>query len=632
MTIFQMFNRFKFLALVILLSLLGSNSVLRSDEKPRLVMMCLSAHPDDEDGLVLTSYARLRNVKTYSIFFTRGEGGQNEIGSQLDADLGKLRTKETSEAANILGSQIYFLGFNDFGFSKTAKETFTRWGGIDTVMARLVYVIRALKPDVIITNHDTITLSPRRQHGHHQVVGLTAFAAFTKAADSSFHPEQFRNPNIRPWQVKKLFLRARAWDTLSALVNVDPNLTDSSGNTMQSYSLSALARHHSQGMDKLIADRSPFLFTKHRYKLFESDKQYPFDSSNLFSGIEPFARQTGILPEEEIDTTAVFSFSIDPPSSVLLRADEMKRQKIQRDVTASFVNPTLSAVSFDLSVSLDHQKIFYKSYTIPTGTKTDNIRLSFLRPTQLAKKIIHFDALPTEQNSKFPVPPATFTLLPLHVQYPPTISIGLVQTYDKTVEDVLKSFKIKYQLLDSLRIAKENLNKYSTIILDLRTYEFRHDVAWYNARLLKYVQDGGNIVCFYHKSFDWNGYNYSPYPIQLTTERVTEEGAHVNVLVPGHPFFNSPNIISKTDWDGWVQERNLYLPADDSTKTSPKYSRLLAMSDENENQPPTSLLWCKNGKGTYTYVALALYRQLRNMHEGALKLFFNLISQPKHPF
>src|SRR5258707_8258616 len=122
--------------------------------KGSLVLMCLSAHPDDEDGAALAYYAKLKGVKTYSLFATRGEGGQNEIGSELYEDLGILRTKETEAAAKILGSEIYFLGFPDFGYSKTAKETFAKWGGRDSVEARLGYFIRAPQPDLIITNHD----------------------------------------------------------------------------------------------------------------------------------------------------------------------------------------------------------------------------------------------------------------------------------------------------------------------------------------------------------------------------------------------------------------------------------------------------------------------------------------------
>src|ERR1700690_1149911 len=88
----------------------------RTENSPRLVLMGLSAHPDDEDAATLAYYARLKGVKTYSVFFTRGEGGQNEIGSELYEDLGALRTKETLASAELSGSEVYFLGFPDFGF------------------------------------------------------------------------------------------------------------------------------------------------------------------------------------------------------------------------------------------------------------------------------------------------------------------------------------------------------------------------------------------------------------------------------------------------------------------------------------------------------------------------------------
>src|SRR3989449_1187176 len=100
-----------------------------------------------------------------------------------------MRTNETLEAAKILGSEVYFLGFPDFGFSKTARETFSKWDGKDSVLSRLVYYIRALKPDVIITHHDTVTTKPKRQHGNHQAVGITAYASFEKAAHPRYHSE-----------------------------------------------------------------------------------------------------------------------------------------------------------------------------------------------------------------------------------------------------------------------------------------------------------------------------------------------------------------------------------------------------------------------------------------------------------
>jgi hypothetical protein len=179
-------------------------------------------------------------------------------------------------------------------------------------------------------------------------------------------------------------------------------------------------------------------------------------------------------------------------------------------------------------------------------------------------------------------------------------------------------------------LAAQDLAKYSVILLDLRTYEFRTDVVKYSNRLLQYVYDGGNIVCFYHKTNDWNNKGYAPFPITVTNERVTQEDAAVTPHLPNHPLLSSPNKLTSEDWNGWIQERSIYLPSQDTNKTSSRYARLLAMSDEDEHQPPTSLLWAEYGKGTYTYCSLALYRQLRILNNAAVKLLFNMISQPRH--
>jgi LmbE family N-acetylglucosaminyl deacetylase len=98
---------------------------LRNDS----VLMDVSAHPDDEDGATLAFYRMQYGVRTYSVLFTRGEGGQNETGPELYEDLGVLRSAETEAAGRILGTRVRFLNFLDFGFSKTATETFQFWGG-----------------------------------------------------------------------------------------------------------------------------------------------------------------------------------------------------------------------------------------------------------------------------------------------------------------------------------------------------------------------------------------------------------------------------------------------------------------------------------------------------------------------
>jgi LmbE family N-acetylglucosaminyl deacetylase len=247
------------------------------------VLLALSAHPDDEDGATLAYYRMKYGVKTYSVFFTRGEGGQNEIGPELYKDLGVIRTRETEKAASVLGSEVYFLNFIDFGYSKTATETFEKWGGRQTILKRLVYIIRKLKPDVIITNHNTIN-----GHGNHQVVGITAIEAFDAAADPTFAPEQLRENGVDLWQPKKLYWRV--WTATREPVDVVNPIGERDTLRHQSYqemALSALAMHKSQGMDRFALMRMFTPSAKTYYRLIRSSSMFDKDSTNLFGGIDP---------------------------------------------------------------------------------------------------------------------------------------------------------------------------------------------------------------------------------------------------------------------------------------------------------------------------------------------------------
>ncbi|MFZ0063913.1 MAG: PIG-L family deacetylase, partial [Pyrinomonadaceae bacterium] len=156
-------------------------------------VMCVAAHPDDEDGTTLTVLRRKYGVHTVSLFSTYGEGGQNAVGPELYEALGVIRAKETTAAAQIQGSEPHFLGLKDFGFSKSAEEAFRFWGH-DEALRRMVYNIRELRPDVIITNHDTTS-----GHGHHQATGRLGLEAFDAAADAKRFPEQLAKVSV--WQV-----------------------------------------------------------------------------------------------------------------------------------------------------------------------------------------------------------------------------------------------------------------------------------------------------------------------------------------------------------------------------------------------------------------------------------------------
>lgn len=217
-------------------------------------VMCVAAHPDDEDGATLTVLRRKMGVHTVSLFSTYGEGGQNAIGPELYEELGVIRARETEEAARIQGSEPYFLGLKDFGFSKSAEEAFRVWGH-DEALRRMVLKIRELRPDVIITNHDTTG-----GHGHHQATGRLVLEAFDAAADATRFPEQLRDGRVQTWQVQRLFVRAgyeggaatKALDDEAEraghIIRIDRNERDPvRGSTYAEQALQALRRHASQG-------------------------------------------------------------------------------------------------------------------------------------------------------------------------------------------------------------------------------------------------------------------------------------------------------------------------------------------------------------------------------------------------
>jgi len=209
-------------------------------------VMCVAAHPDDEDGTTLTVLRRKYGVHTVSLFSTYGEGGQNAVGPELYEQLGVIRAQETRNAARIQGSEPYFLGMKDFGFSKSAEEAFKVWGH-DEPLRRMVLKIRELRPDVIITNHDT-----SRGHGHHQATGQLIIEAFDAAADPKRFPEQL--VQLKTWQPQRLFVRVSGGGPAGQntdsekIVAVDPNEIDPlRGTSFAEQALKALQQHATQG-------------------------------------------------------------------------------------------------------------------------------------------------------------------------------------------------------------------------------------------------------------------------------------------------------------------------------------------------------------------------------------------------
>lgn len=162
--------------------------------------LMLAAHPDDENTAVISYLARGRHLRTGYISATRGEGGQNLIGTEQGALMGLIRTQELLEARRVDGGEQFFTRAIDFGYSKTPEEAYAQWGR-ETLLGDMVRVIRRFRPDVLISRFPPPPGSGG--HGQHTAVGHIAREAFEAAADPARFPEQIEQ-GLEPWRAKRL--------------------------------------------------------------------------------------------------------------------------------------------------------------------------------------------------------------------------------------------------------------------------------------------------------------------------------------------------------------------------------------------------------------------------------------------
>ncbi len=178
----------------------GSAKIQLSLERLQTVgnVLMIAAHPDDENTALLAYFARGRQLRTAYLSLTRGEGGQNLIGSEQGELMGVIRTQELLAARRVDGAEQFFSRAVDFGFTKTAVETLTKWDR-EKVLGDVVYTIRYFQPDVIVLRFSG---TPRDGHGQHQASSILGREAFAAAADPARFPEQ----KLKPWRTKRLLL------------------------------------------------------------------------------------------------------------------------------------------------------------------------------------------------------------------------------------------------------------------------------------------------------------------------------------------------------------------------------------------------------------------------------------------
>ncbi|MGB6690599.1 MAG: PIG-L family deacetylase [Terracidiphilus sp.] len=215
--------------------------------------------------------------------------------------------------------------------------------------------------------------------------------------------------------------------------------------------------------------------------------------------------------------------------------------------------------------------------------------------------------------------PAQLKTRKVDVKLAPGLRIAYVMGPGDLVPDAIEGMGVKPHLLSDAELASADLSAWNVIVIGIRAYTTRPELAKDQARIDDFVRNGGTVVVEYQSST-------FPAPLPLAigrfAERVVDEQAQVKLLDPANPLLNWPNRIAEADFDGWVEERGHgFLESWDKG-----YTALTETADPGQDPQRGGLLVAHPGKGTYIYVAYALYRQLPELVPGAYRLLANLLS------
>jgi hypothetical protein len=207
------------------------------------------------------------------------------------------------------------------------------------------------------------------------------------------------------------------------------------------------------------------------------------------------------------------------------------------------------------------------------------------------------------------------------------VRVGYVMGSGDQVPEALRRMGLDVTMLEAESLTSGDLSRFDTIVVGIRASETRPDFVANQRRLRDYMERGGTLIVQYQQP-DYATRNLPPYPAQQSGDvRVTDERAPVQILTPEHPVFTFPNRITAADFDGWVQERNLYAFG----TFDPRYTPLLESVDPGEPPQRGGQVYAAVGRGRYVYTSYAWFRQLPAGVPGAYRQFANLVSLSKAP-
>lgn len=268
---------------------------------------------------------------------------------------------------------------------------------------------------------------------------------------------------------------------------------------------------------------------------------------------------------------------------------------------------------------LTHSFLVYPSPDPFTGMVTAVAKVNG-KDLSHALQLISYDHIPVQTL----LPKAEVTAARMDLKKEGNV-IGYISGAGDEVPAALRNMGYEVWEMKDEEVIPSNLKKVDAVVLGVRAFNTNKRIRYYMGDLLDYVHAGGTLVVQYNVNFDFGKEKFSPYPLKLSRDRVTEENSEVRILKPEHDLLNTPNKITAIDFEGWIQERGLYFP----NEWDPNFEAILSMNDKGETPKDGSLLVAKYGQGHYVYTGLSFFRELPAGVTGAYKLFANIVSLGK---
>jgi LmbE family N-acetylglucosaminyl deacetylase len=208
--------------------------------------------------------------------------------------------------------------------------------------------------------------------------------------------------------------------------------------------------------------------------------------------------------------------------------------------------------------------------------------------------------------------------------------VGYIPGAGDKIPEALTQMGYKVITLKESDLTPGNLRQFDAIVTGVRAYNTNEWLSNSYDALMQYVREGGVLLTQYNtnNSIGPVKAKISPYPFVISRNRITDEEAKVNFLLPQHKALNYPNKITQKDFEGWIQERSIY----NAENIDTAYKRVLSMKDPGENEQDGSLIIADYGKGRFVYTGLVFFRELPAGVPGAYRLFANLIANKRNKY